>query len=250
MKRLVTMPTDSFFSMHSAPLRLCGSIFIALLILTAPAMGQSANLLADQLRMPLPPGPDDREPHALRTMSLFAVAPPEPRTFQRHDLIQIIVREQTDARSRHELDLDKKYGISGNVARFPRLSLPELLELRIPGTSMDNMPELDVDFRKDFSGDGDFRRRDDFSSRITAEVIEVLPNGNVVLEARTQIKIDDEESIMKLTGVCRPDDVTSTNTILSNQIHNLTIERMHKGELRRTNEKGIIAKALDMIFAF
>jgi hypothetical protein len=32
-------------------------------------------------------------------MSLFAVAPPEPRTFQRHDLIQIIVREQTDARS-------------------------------------------------------------------------------------------------------------------------------------------------------
>lgn len=233
---------------------------IAVCISGTPALAQSSSLMAnpqpsssimaDALRLPLEPGSDDREPHALRSMSLFAIAPPEPRMFQRHDLIQIIVREQTDARSRHEIDLDKDYGIKGKIAKFPKLSLPELLELRIPGTSMSDMPELDMDFRKGFAGDGDYRRRDDLSSRITAEVVEVLPNGNVVLEARTHIKMDDEESVMKLTGVCRPDDVTASNTILSNQIHNLSIERQHKGELRRTNEKGIIAKALDMIFAF
>jgi flagellar L-ring protein FlgH len=106
------------------------------------------------------------------------------------------------------------------------------------------MPELDINFRKEFSGDGDYRRRDDLSSRITAEVVEVLPNGNVVLEARTHIKIDDEESLMKLTGVCRPEDVTSANTILSNQIHNLRSSACTRAIFVKTNEKGIIARCL------
>lgn len=234
----------------SSPLRLCGAFLIALGLSTAPAVAQSASIMTDALRRPFELDSDDRAPHALRSMSLFAVAPPEPRTFQRHDLVQIVVREQTDARSRHELDLDKDYGISGRIAKFPKLSLPELLELRIPGTSTEDMPELDLNFSKEFSGDGDYRRRDDLTSRITAEVVEVLPNGNMVLEARTHIKLDDEESMMKLTGVCRPDDVTSANTILSNQIHNLRINREHTGELRKTNKKGIIAQALDAIFAF
>ena len=78
----------------------------------------------------------------------------------------------------------------------------------------------------------------------------LLPNGNLVLEARTHIKTDREEQIMKVTGVCRPQDVTASNTVLSNQIHNLRIEKMHKGELPRSTEKGIIAKALETIFAF
>jgi flagellar L-ring protein FlgH len=228
--------------------------------LTGDTVAQSSNLLANpspsssilaqSIQISPPIGESDRAPHALRSASMFAVAPPEPRTFQRHDLVQIIVREQTQARSRHEVDLDKRQGMQGKIAKFPRISLPELFELQIPGTSTTNMPELDMDFRKRFTGDGDYRRQDDLASRITAEVVEVLPNGNMVLEARTHIRIDNEETLMKLTGVCRPGDVTASNTILSNQIHNLMIERVHKGELRRTNERGIIAKVLDTIFAF
>ncbi len=208
------------------------------LLVTTPAHPSETRGLAEE------------EPHALRQMSMFAIAPPEPRRFQKHDLIQIIVREQSQARSRHELDLDKEFKVDGRIPRWPAFSLPELLALQLEGGRTSNMPELRLDFGKEFSGDGDYRRRDDLTARVTAEVIQVLPNGNMVVEARTHIKLDDEESIIKVTGVCRPEDVTASNTILSNQIHNLKIEKVHKGELKRTNEKGIISKVFDAIFAF
>ncbi len=74
--------------------------------------------------------------------------------------------------------------------------------------------------------------------------------GSLVLEVRSHIKTDEEESTIKVTGICRPEDVTAANTILSNQLHDLKIEKMHEGELKKANEKGIIAKVLDTIFAF
>ena len=55
---------------------------------------------------------------------------------------------------------------------------------------------------------------------------------------------------MMLTGICRPKDVSPANTILSNLIHDLHIEKMHEGELAKAAEKGIIAQALDALFAF
>ncbi len=193
---------------------------------------------------------EQKDNHALRNASMFAIAPEEPRVIQRHDLVQIIVREQSEARSRHEVETDKEYGLNGGIPRFPAFSLTDLLQLQIQAGRTTNMPELRMDFNKEFSGDGEFRRRDDFSARITAEVIEVLPNGNLILEARTYIKTDREESVMKVTGVCRQEDITATNTILSNQLHNLTIEKVHKGDLRNATDRGIIARVLDAVFAF
>ena len=61
---------------------------------------------------------------------------------------------------------------------------------------------------------------------------------------------DEEIQTIGLSGICRPDDVTAANTILSNQIHDLTIQKINEGELKKTNEKGIIAKILDTVFAF
>lgn len=229
---------------------LCAVWMIALPISIAMAEGDvaSSSLLVRQT--PAATQPEDGPPHALRQLSLFAVAPPMPRMIQQHDLVQIIVREQSQARSSQELDTKKQYKLDGKIARFPQLDLSELLQLRVGAGRVTDLPELKLDLKNDFKGDGDYRRRDDLSARITAEVIEVLPNGNLILEARTHIKTDKEEAIMKVTGVCRSEDVTAANTVLSNQLHNLTIEKVHQGELRRTTEKGIIAKVFDVLFAF
>jgi flagellar L-ring protein precursor FlgH len=107
-----------------------------------------------------------------------------------------------------------------------------------------------MDFAKDFKGDAEYKREDEFTTRLTAEVIEVLPNGNLILESRTYIQTDEEEAAIKVTGICRPEDVSAANTVFSHQMHDLKIQKMHKGELKRTNEKGIIAKILDTLFAF
>ena len=176
----------------------------------------------------------------LEATSLFAVVPQKPRVFKEHDLVQIVVRETTRIASFQGLETDKDFGIAGGVRAFPGLNNLDLL----------NDTQVDLAGEKEFEGEGEYAREDDLTTRLTAEVIEILPNGNLVLEARTRIKTDEEEMFTQLTGTCRPDDVTAANTILSNQIFNLEIEKLHYGEVRNAANKGILAKILDAVFAF
>ena len=176
----------------------------------------------------------------LEATSLFAVMPQKPRVFKEHDLVQIVVRETTRIASFQGLETDKDFGIAGGVRAFPGLNDVDLL----------NYTQVDLAGEKEFEGEGEYAREDDLTTRLTAEVIEILPNGNLVLEARTRIKTDDEEMFTQLTGTCRPDDVTAANTILSNQIFNLEIEKRHYGQVRDAANKGILARILDAVFAF
>ena len=190
------------------------------------------------------------QPHNLRDVSMFAIAPPRPRIFLKHDLVQIIVRESSSASSSHELETTKEYDLDGGVSSFPFLNLEDILNFQLQAGRTHNLPTVGVDFTKEFSGEGDYDRSDDLTARLTAEVIEILPNGNLILEARTFIKNDEEEMTIKVTGICQPVDVSFNGTILSNQIHDLHIEKTHTGELKKANEKGFVAKILDAIFAF
>ncbi|HWB19803.1 MAG TPA: flagellar basal body L-ring protein FlgH, partial [Phycisphaerales bacterium] len=210
----------------------------------------SSSLLATT---PAAPRKDDKlrdDPHALRAVSMFAIAPKEPRKFQMHDLVQIIVRETSTATSSSDLKTKKEDKNSGSIPSWPDFRLADLLQAQIQAGRTANTPSLEVDFTKDFKGQGDYQRKDDFAARVTAEVVEVMPNGNLVLEARTRIQTDKEIQSIKVTGVCRQEDVTGLNTVLSNQIHDLTVTKMNEGELKQVAEKGIIAKALETIFAF
>ncbi|MEE8155580.1 MAG: flagellar basal body L-ring protein FlgH, partial [Phycisphaerales bacterium] len=156
-----------------------------------------------------PPAPVDGadEPHALRDVSLFAIEEAKPPTFHKHDLIQIVVRETSRAKSKQKLKSEKEYDLKGKISAWPDFSLRDLLDLRIGAGRTTDLPQLGLNFENEFEGKGDYERRDDFTARITAEVIEVLPNGNLVLEARSQIKMDEEVSTMKVTGTCSPDAV-------------------------------------------
>ncbi len=192
----------------------------------------------------------DLEPHALRSVSMFAIAPAESRIFHEHDLIQIIVRESTAGKSTHETDTEKDVRFKGAVAQWPDLDPSQLLMGMIHAGSTENLPQVDLKFTKDFEAEGEYQRRDDFTARLTSEVLQVLPNGNLILESRTQMKQDNEEFTLKVTGTCRPEDVTPANTILSSQLHDLKIEKITFGMLKRANEKGLFTQILDLLFAF
>lgn len=211
-----------------------------------------AHALQQSIESPLPPSVEGDPPvTALMQFSMFAVAPPEERIFRPHDLIQIIVRETSESRSIQELDLEKEWDMEGAIEDWPAFMLPNLLEMQLRPSDSDNLPvELGIGFAKDFEGDGEYQRGDDFTARLSAEVLEVLPNGNLILESRTKITTDEETATITVTGICRPDDVTAANTILSNQIHDLSVTKINTGELKKTNEKGIISKVMEAIFAF
>jgi flagellar L-ring protein precursor FlgH len=130
------------------------------------------------------------------------------------------------------------------------VDLMSLLELRLQQGETSNVSLIDVNARRNFSGEGDYERKDRFSARITATVLEVKPNGTLVLEASKRIAKDTEIQTIVLSGVVREEDITRQNSVLSSQMANLNISSHHEGQVRDAAKKGIITEVLDALFAF
>lgn len=63
--------------------------------------------------------------------------------------------------------------------------------------------------------------------KITARIVEILPNGNLALEARRSMRIDDELIETTLTGNVRPEEILPRDIVPSEKLGELTIERRH-----------------------
>ena len=205
--------------------------------------GQAAPTIENRLHNPLSP--------SIARVSLAAVRPPAPRQYGLHDLVTIIVRETTQNDSLASLSTEKEFEIDGEITQFPNLNLRKLLDFQLgPSDMRDGRPAVEMEMEKSFEGDGDYKRRDSFTTRITAEIIDVKPNGTLVLQARRHITTDSESMDMTLTGTCRKEDVTADNTVLSTQLFDLRLEKHHGGELKRATKRGIVTKFFDALFAF
>lgn len=227
-------------------------------LITGPVLAQSSSLYVDRaaapsqapLSTPLVAGVPNRLSPEVSRVSFSAARMPQPKQYALHDLVTIIVREDTQAGSDASLDTNKEANLDAKVSAFPNLRLDKLFKGNLSGGALTNAPQATIDSKNEFKGDGKYARKDTFTSRLTAEVIDVKPNGTLVLEARKFIKTDDESLNMVITGTCRAEDVTIDNTVLSTQLHDLSVVKENTGELRNASKKGIFTKIIDTIFNF
>src|SRR5262249_4160870 len=104
--------------------------------------------------------------------------------------------------------------------------------------------------QRNFKGEATVDRTDSYTMRVTAEVIDVKPNGTLVLQAKQHLKHDEEEQEFVLSGTVRAEDVTPDNTILSTQLYDKQITTTHKGAVRDTTKRDLLTKLLDAINPF
>ncbi len=194
---------------------------------------------------PLPPNPVAD----LDGVSLYAIQPLPPRQIKTNDLITIIVNQSSKIERDQALKTDKETSTTVDVNEFIDLG-KVFTDFQFVKADTSNLPSVDVNSGRTFDGDGEMGREDRITARITAKVIDVKPNGLVVLEARASLFTDDEEQLMLVSGTCRVEDVTQSNTIQSSQLADLRLEVINGGEVRDAAKKGFITKALDAIFAF
>src|SRR5258708_35493546 len=177
----------------------------------------------------------------------MAVAQEKPRVIKKHDLVTIIVREESQSSSTGTTDLKKNSDIDAKIDAYVKLNLKKLsLDAKNPATS----PEIKAEFSRNFKGDATVDRSDTLTARIGAEVLDVKPNGTLVLQARKRIKTDEEEQEFILTGVCRAEDVGPDNTVLSNTLNDLDVRKGTKGAARDTTKRGWIPRLLDFANPF
>lgn len=185
----------------------------------------------------------------LQGVSLFVVSAPPPKRYAKHDVIEVIINESSAESFSQTTDYKKDYTLKAELSKFPSLSaLFEDLALREGIGSI--KPAVGVTGNKQTKGTGKFDRKDQVTAKISAFVIDVKPNGNLVIEARESRSSDKEVTTMVLSGTCRAEDITKNNTIQSAQLADLTIRIEHEGNVKESGEKGFIPRILEAVFNF
>jgi flagellar L-ring protein precursor FlgH len=209
---------------------------------SGPLKDNGGSLIADTLSRPA-------DPNQLKyaDASILGVPEPKPREIKKHELITIIISENSDSSTNDSSDLERSGDVDAKLDSYIQLNTKTLsLHPVQPAIT----PEIKAEGSHDFKGTGQLQRTDTFTGRIGAEVIDVKPNGTVVLQAHKHIKNDEEEQEITLTGICRAVDVSPDNTIQSNVLHDLDVKKVTKGAAHDTAKRGWMQKLLQVIAPF
>lgn len=224
----------------------CISAASAVLLLSCVASAQSL------LRSPPREVVDENgiaDPQApLRAYSLLLVEAPRPRTFQVHDKITIIISQSSSQSAKEKTDLKKDASLKAGVRQFP--DLMALLDGRIETDNGSPIVGVDGSGSTKWKGDGTYERSDRFTDRITATIIDVKPNGVLMLEAKRTVEKNQEKQILVLSGEVRREDVTAQNTVQSSQLADLALIVKNEGQVAENAQKGWITNLFDAVFSF
>lgn len=182
----------------------------------------------------------------VQSASWITVSKPRQKDFRLHDLVTIVVHEVSKQKTDTKADSEREYSVNAQLTDWIRLTGGNLR----PDVQSAGDPKIGLGFEKDLKSKAKLERQDTVTARIQAKVIDVMPNGNLVLEAYHRVVTDEEEMVITLTGICRGKDIGVDNSILSTQLAGLNLEKHHKGIARDTGKRGIISGLIDMFLIF
>jgi len=168
------------------------------------------------------------------------------RAWQPMDLLTIVINEKAQGNKQANTRVNKISSFEAAVRRFIGV------EASIAGRNTQLSPAslIDAETGSEFTGQGQTLRQDLLTGTISAMVTEVLPSGILRIEGEKIITVNGEEQTMRLTGLVRPRDVSSSNEVRSNQIANVRIDYFGRGSLGDTQEPGWIIKVLHLLWPF
>jgi flagellar L-ring protein precursor FlgH len=153
------------------------------------------------------------------------------------DLVTVVIQENQNVKNEESSDLTKATNLDYQLTNFDIKPGAFTTLPRVAGKSDDQ-----------FRGTANYAKKGTFTARVTAIVVDVLPNGNLVVNGRREIRIDQETKLIEFSGIIRRWDITPDNTVASELVANAKVSYTGTGPLTNsTNRRGIGAWLHDAI---
>jgi flagellar L-ring protein precursor FlgH len=197
------------------------------------------------VQMPMPaPQPASYNPNSLWRNGSRAFFK-DQRAHQVGDILTVKVKitdqaklENATARSRNNSE------DSGVDNFFGQKHLPILHQVKVPGRIFTGDSEASSE------GKGTIDRKEEVTTNVAGVVTQLLPNGNMVIEGRQEIRVNFEVRELIVAGVVRPEDIESDNTIDSSKIAQARIAYGGRGQITDVQQPRYGQQVLDILLPF
>lgn len=139
------------------------------------------------------------------------------------DLVSVLLAENTSANRSQNATLKKTAGA--------KVSSKGLLNI-----FGDLGPELGSSINHD--GSGQANQEQSLTGSVTVSVVEIMPNGNLVLRGEKQVALSEGSEVIQVSGVVRPEDIAPNNTVLSRRLANAQISYRGIGDEAAASRAG------------
>jgi len=233
-------------SQNFAPLRLCVSHLrcacvasaLLLVITTAgPGLAQDASLLQ------VHPSPQQDGQLNLENCSfMYRKLPPEAemRELKINDIITVLVDYRASMMSEGDAEARRTASLNAVLADWLKFDGKDI----IPAPGDDDLA-VRGSLNSQYRAESELELRDSLTFRIAAAVVDIRPNGNLVIEARREIRINEEVWQQSLTGIVRRQSIGPDRTVRSDEVAELRIEKRERGFVNDSYSRGWFARWYD-----
>ncbi len=147
------------------------------------------------------------------------------------DTITVQIVEKVAAKQSSTSSVDRSGTVGGSISALPLLPASLLGRATVSGNTSNK-----------FAGQGSTQNSNDFSGTITATVVEVLPNGHLIIAGEKQIGVNDSVDTLRFSGQVDPRAIVPGNTVPSASIANVRVEQRGRGAQAEAQRIGWLSR--------
>ena len=168
-----------------------------------------------------------------RSVRLFE----DNKAYRVGDVLSVTLMESTNASKSAETSTDKDDEIDISASAI----------FGSTGPTIDGNLALtnQIDTERAFSGSGDSAQSNSLRGEIAVTVVDVLPNGNLLVRGEKIIGLNQGSEFIRISGIVRPQDVSTDNIVISSKVANARIFYGGGGVIAESNTRGWLSRFFD-----
>jgi len=164
-----------------------------------------------------------------------------PRVIKKYDTITVIVDEKSQVTSLANVERRKQAQLNAQLKDWVKFDGLDL----VPDPQSEGDQKVNGTLQGQFRAQSNLDTRDSLKFRIAATVVDIRPNGHLVLEAHKRIRNNDEQWDVSFSGIVAPEDVLPNRTVLSERVVEPQIVKNERGHVRDGYRRGWLYKFID-----
>ncbi len=196
------------------------------------------------VHQPMSVRPESRVPPPVANGAIYQTGAARPLFEDRRarfvgDTLTIHLVEKTQASTKSSTSAERDYTGAVSVPTISGLPFKTFQGMQLGATD-----------QQKFAGKGDSAANNDFSGFVTVTVIEVLPNGNLVVSGEKMVAINQGDEYIRFSGVVNPNYISGLNTVPSTQVADARIEYKATGFIDSAQVMGWLARFFLTVLPF